>query len=150
MNDVDSTKGERFTAASVSYGNKTDQITLNVSDGIAEIVVIGEPDGKTVLACISFAVTSGIMRLPMPVLVDVTEFSGSIDWQSVQAVAAMTNLKMPEGPPSRVAYFAQSGLVSLVIKLLSYLFPKSQHRLFFKRDEALAWLRLSPVSPAGP
>lgn len=62
----------------------------------------------------------------------------------------MTEIPSLAGVSSRVAYVARSRFVAVLIKLVSHLFPSSQHRLFFSRREALAWLQLSPASPEAP
>jgi len=149
MDEPDTAGAIPFASASVTYGNDTDFISVSVRDGIAHITVVGEPGGKLIPACIRFAVTNHIMRLPIPALVDVARFTGSIDWQSIQAVAEMTNVWLPDDVPSPVAYVAPSTLVALVVKLLEHIFPKSEHRLFRDRDKALAWLRLRS-DPEGP
>jgi hypothetical protein len=143
MHDLDTDGAIPFASASVTFGNDTHFISVNVRDGIADITVVGEPEGKLIPACVRFAVTNHIMRLPMPTLVDLTRFNGSIDWQSIQAVAEMTNVWLPDDAPSPVAYVAPSALVALVVKLLAHIFPKSEHRLFHDRDQALAWLKPS-------
>jgi hypothetical protein len=139
-----------FDAASLSYGNEVNQLTLCVRDGVAHFTLVGDPEGRSLYACIRFAVASGIMQLPMPVLVDMTRFSGSIDWQGIHAVAEMTFSQLRAGQPSRVAYVAPYGWVSLLIKLASHIFPKSQHRLFPSREQALEWLQSNAASPEAP
>ncbi len=134
-------------AASLSFGNAVGRISLCVRDGVAHFTITGDPAGKDIHSCIRSALDSGIMWLPMPVLVDMTRFSGSIDWSSIHAVAEMTVPYMRADPPSRVAYLTPDCWFAALIKLVGYIFTKSQHRLFASQEKAQEWLQLNAASP---
>lgn len=134
----------------VCFGDPLDQISVRVSDGVARIVILGNPGGETLVSCMRFVFDNGIMSPRMPTLVDLTDFESAIDWQALQTIAAMTEIPPYSGISSRVAYVSRGRFTWVLIKLLGHIFPSSEHRLFDGSHKALAWLKVSPDAAATP
>lgn len=134
--------------AAVCFGDPLDQISVRVTGGVAHITIVGNPDGKTLVTCMRHVFDNAIMSPRMPTLVDLTAFENAIDWRALQTIAGMTEIPANSGVSSRVAYVSRGRFMWVLIKLLGHIFPSSEHRLFGRPDEALAWLQLSPDAPA--
>lgn len=134
--------------APVCFGDRLDRISVRVADGVARIVVVGNPSGETLVACMRFVFDNGIMSPRTPTLVDLTGFENAIDWQALQTIAAMTEIPPYISVSSRVAYLSHGRFMGALIKLLGHIFASSEHRLFAGHNEALAWLR--EAAPAAP
>lgn len=122
----------------IRCGTERDNISLKVAQGIVWIHLEQEPSGDALRQCIQRAVAAGMIGSGRRVLVDMRRFTGPIDWAAIHDIRAMARWG---GGGSRVAYVARSGLVAVLLRVFSDLFPRSSHRFFTEPDEALIWLR---------
>jgi hypothetical protein len=101
------------------------------------IMADGEPPGKILIDTFAEAVATGAL-MSRSTLIDLTRFTGSVDWEAVRIVRDMT----PRGieSASKVAYVVRNRLFIKLIKIATAIFPKMHHKAFDSRAEAVAWL----------
>ena len=101
------------------------------------VLADGEPPGKILIATFAAAVATGAL-ISRSTLIDLTGFTGSVDWDAVRTLRDMT----PRGieSTSSVAYVVRNKLFVKLIKIAMTLFPKVRHQAFTSRAEAVAWL----------
>ncbi len=126
----------------VRLGDKADFVDIRAQDGMLVIEVVGTPPSSHIHQAIQRGYAEGWIKTSMPTLVDVSVFTGNIDWAAIKAISQMTDWGgKGSAPPSRVAYLSPDPFFALVVKAVSILFFRSTHRLFADRQTALAWLR---------
>ncbi len=137
----------------IRIGGSDDYVELRVEDGILHAEAVGSATGAEARRALAEGLQQGWLRLSMPTLVDMTRFTGSIDWGAMRDIAAMAPWGQPgdapASPPSRVAYVTRDSLFSLILKLMAAIFPHARHRAFPDRDGALRWLRQPRPATAG-
>ncbi|MGA2051723.1 MAG: hypothetical protein ABSH19_00285 [Opitutales bacterium] len=134
----------RLTAS----GSPAGRFTLCVQQGLLRVTAEGEPIGQDLLVCFRRAQDAGWLQPNMRTLVDLTRFTGVIDWPAIHAIKRMAPWGTDPGPAPRTAYLVRDTLTGMVVKVLSLLFPRSRHRLFLNEAEALAWLHAPETPPS--
>jgi len=76
----------------------------------------------------------------MRTIVDLTNFSGAVDWRAIDTIARMAPWGRGRPGDARVAYIVRNQPFFLLIKAAWARFPLVQYRIFFSRREGLAWL----------
>ena len=124
-----------------SEGNSAGRISAELVDGILVIRAEDDPPGESLLALFGRGVKKGWITPDMPALVDLTRFTGSVDWAAVRAVREMA--PWGDGAPgrSRVAYLIPDSEFNLLIRIAAALFTRTRHRAFLECAAAMEWLR---------
>lgn len=121
----------------IAVSSPTGAVSLQVCGAVTLIEVAGEPNGSQLVACLRSGIEQRRMRPPLPVLVDLTEFTGAVDWSAIGKVA---RLSRAHARGTRVAYLVRNPAFALLVKAAAMRFPRSLHRSFLDRRSALAWL----------
>jgi hypothetical protein len=117
------------------------RVTLSISGNLLRVDVAGETLDNGIVDCFHEAIAAGVVRPNMMCLVDLSDFTGGVDWTAIHAIAGLLPWGSEGGRASRVAYVTKSAWFSAMLKLASVLFPKSQHRQFSGVQKALQWLQ---------
>ncbi len=115
------------------------RVALRNEVGVLRIEMRGDPSGEDIAACFNEAVAAGMVMLSMPAVIELSDYSGSIDWDAIRTIAAQDNWGTKTGDVPRVAYVTADATFDTVIKLIAALFPDSEHKSFTGVDAALAW-----------
>jgi hypothetical protein len=134
----------------VISGAAAGHVTLRVEQGLLWVTLTEEPTGTDLLACFKRAEADGWLQLQKRTLVDLTRFTGTVDWSALHAIKQMTAARAGQGIQDRVAYLARNYLLRMVVNVVCFLFPRTQHRLFLDQAEAIAWLQSLPESQPAP
>jgi hypothetical protein len=115
-------------------------VFLRRREGILWIMVEGEASGDNLVSAFRQALDRGVVDLWMPSLVDLTRFTGAVDWAAVRTVREMAAWGRGNKPKSRVAYVLRDQRVVALVKIIAVLFPRSTHRAFYDVAEAGRWI----------
>ena len=110
-----------------------------MAQGILWVTLEGEPRGDDLRGCFERALATGAITTSMRTLVDLLRFTGAVDWPAIHAIKDMA-VWGTDGQ-SRVAYLTRDMMFAVLLRALVDFFPKTRHRFFHDRDQALAWLR---------
>ncbi|MDY0883522.1 hypothetical protein ACFPL7_11230 [Dongia soli] len=139
----------------ISYGTSTGRITLRSDRGVLWIKLEREPQSADIVNCLRDAFAAGLVPTASPTVVDLLDFSGTIDWPAVRIIRGMlpadrgTEIGREVAPPSqRIAYVTRDPLFDTVLKIIGDLFGFARHRYFRDPERALLWACQS--EPAGP
>jgi len=121
--------------------NGGNRVTLTIEGDFLRVDVAGDALDDSIVDCFREAIAAGAMRPNMVTLVDLSDFSGGVEWPAIHAIAALIPWGSESGRASRVAYVTKSAWFAALLKLVSVLFPKSQHRQFSSVNHAVQWLR---------
>ena len=121
-----------------SHGNR---VTLTITGDFMRVDVTGEALDSSIVDCFREALAQGAIRPNMLVLVDLSDFTGGVDWTAIHAIVDLAPWGSEAGRASKVAYVNKSVWFSAMIKLTSVLFPKTQHRQFSGVHHAMQWLQ---------
>ncbi|HEX6960040.1 MAG TPA: hypothetical protein VF194_18815 [Ferrovibrio sp.] len=124
----------------IHCGRSNDYVHAEIKNGILFIEVVGAPTGPQIEAVIESSLAGGWIGLAQPCLVDVSRFSGIVDWTAIRAVANMAKWGPPPGETGRIAYVVGNPAIALLVKGAAGFFPRFRHRVFHDRDSALHWL----------
>lgn len=140
----------------ISRGNARGSIALEVKAGVLWVTVVLDPRGDDMVAAFREARRSNLLAGPMPTIVDMLEFNGSIDWTAIGAIREMSTWQRHRQPGedgaqivlSRCAYVSRDPLLAPVIKILCDLFGRTRHRQFRDPEQAMLWvLQHEPPPP---
>ena len=134
----------RLTAS----GGPAGRFTLCLRQDLLWITAEGEPTGQDLVTCFHRAQDAGWLEPNMRTLVDMARFTGVVEWSAIHAIKQMAPWGTGPGAAPRTAYLARDNLTGMIVKILSFLFPRTRHRVFFNETEALAWLRAPDAPPA--
>jgi hypothetical protein len=124
----------------LSVGSSRGRILLRIVNDRLFIDIIGEPTGPDLIDCFRRALATGQLKPSMRTMVDLTQFSGTVDWHSIDTIARMAPWGRGRPGAARVAYVVRNQPFFLLIKAAWARFPLVQYRIFFSRQEALVWL----------
>jgi hypothetical protein len=124
-----------------AHSNGGNRVTLSITDHFMQIDITGEALDSGIVDCFRQALTEGAMHPNMLVLVDLSNFTGGIDWSAIHTIIDLAPWGSEAGRASKVAYVNKSAWFSAMIKLTSVLFPKTEHRQFSSGQHALQWLQ---------
>jgi hypothetical protein len=137
----------------IERGTARGSITLQVENGVFWVKLVQDPRGSDLVAAFQEARRSRLLVGPMPTIVDMLDYNGSIDWWAVGAIRDMTpweRQRRQENEPqpvlARCAYVSRDALLAPVIKIICDLFGRSRHRQFRDAEQALLWV-LQPEAP---
>jgi hypothetical protein len=101
------------------------------------VLADGEPQSKCLIDVFAEVIATGELK-SSSTLVDITHFTGSVDWEAVKTMREMS----PRGieSSSNVAYVVRNKLFVKLTKIVGAIFPKIRHQAFTSRAEANAWL----------
>jgi hypothetical protein len=120
-------------------------VFLRRKDNMLWILVEKEASASALVSCFKEALEAGWMKLSMPTLVDLTRFTGAVDWGAIRAISKMARWGTDKSEVSRVAYLVRDGQFNALVKIVSALFPLSSHRPFSNPEHALTWLSVSKL-----
>jgi hypothetical protein len=121
--------------------NGGNRVKLTIEGDFLRVDVAGDALDDSIVDCFKEAIADGAMRPNMVTLVDLSDFSGGVEWPAIHKIAELIPWGSEIGRASRVAYVTKSAWVAALLKLVSVLFPKSQHRQFSGVNHAIQWLR---------
>jgi hypothetical protein len=139
--DSDSGPPAAGPARVFARSNGGNRVTLAVEGDFLRVEVAGEALDDSIVDCFREAIAEGAVRPNMVTLVDLSDFSGGIEWPAIHKIAGLIPWGSESGRASRVAYVTKSAWFAALLKLVSVLFPKSQHRQFSSVNHAIQWLR---------
>jgi len=122
-------------------GTAQDGVSLHVEGGLLHIRILGDAPAGGLADCFREALATGVITDSMPALVDLTRFSGRVDWQSVRQISDLVPWGRDETRSSRVAYLSDSPWFGAILKVAAALYPRTAHRRFDDAPTALEWLR---------
>jgi hypothetical protein len=139
----------------ISYGTSTGRITLRSERGVLWIKLEREPQSPDIVNCLRDAFAAGLVPMGSPTVVDLLDFSGTIDWPAVRTIRGMlpgdSGAEIGQStvaPRQRIAYVTRDPLFDAVLKIIGDLFGFARHRYFRDPERALLWACQS--EPAGP
>ncbi len=140
---ADSDSGATATAKAHVFARSSgaNRVTLSIDGNFLRVDVAGESLDGSIVDCFREAIAAGAVRANMVTLVDLSNFTGGVEWPAIHAIADLIPWGSEVGRPSRVAYVTKSAWFAALLKLVSVLFPKSQHRQFSGVHNAVQWLR---------
>jgi hypothetical protein len=115
-------------------------VFLRRREGVLWVIVEGEATGDNLVSAFRQALEQGVVDLWTPSLVDLTRFTGAVDWAAVRTVREMAAWGRGNKPKSRVAYVLRDQRVVALVKIVAVLFPRSNHRAFYDFAEAARWI----------
>ena len=121
--------------------NGANRVTLTIEGDFLRVDVGGDALDNSIVDCFREAIADGAVRPNMVTLVDLSDFSGGVEWPAIHAIAELIPWGSEIGRASRVAYVTKSAWFAALLKVVSVLFPKSQHRQFSGVNHAIQWLR---------
>lgn len=124
-------------------------VALAVEDGLLLLELTGAARLGRVREALATARQAGWLDNALPTLVDLTGFSGNVDWEELRAITHMADWPPPDGRSLPVAYVSDATLVIMLVKVAQAFFPWARHRVFSRRDWALDWLREKTTDRAG-
>jgi hypothetical protein len=122
----------------VAHGAPQARVLLKVTAKRLYLLIDGEPPGKCLSGAFAEAMQSGKIRSSMAALVDLTHFTGEVDWSHVEAVRAMAD--WGKDGDSNVAYVVRNQMFHGLIKVARAMFADARHETFLNRADAVAWL----------
>ena len=120
-------------------GPESARIALKIDSKRLYVVVAGEPRGNDLTQCFREGLDKGLIRPSMRTLVDLTRFTGTVDWSAVFALRTLAPWGKDEGE-SRVAYVVRTNTFLPLLKIARVLFFRSHHRAFDNHADAIKWL----------
>jgi len=140
----------------IERGTARGSISLQVKNGIFWVKLAQDPRGADLVAAFKEARDGRLLAGPMPTIVDMLDYNGSIDWWAVGAIRDMTpwerqRRREDENRPTlaRCAYISRDTLLAPVIKIICDLFGRSRHRQFRDAEQAVLWVLQPEVPPPG-
>jgi hypothetical protein len=139
----------------ITRGNIRGRVTLQIQNGVFWVKIEQDPRGEDLVACFAEARETNLLPGPMPTIVDMLAFNGSIDWNAIAAVREMTPWEKQAQPKpgahrlivARCGYISTDPLLAPVIKILCDLFGRSRHRQFRNPEQALLWVLQNEAPP---
>ncbi|MBU0723920.1 MAG: STAS/SEC14 domain-containing protein [Alphaproteobacteria bacterium] len=132
------------TAQSVNFecasGGAYGRVKLAINRGILWLTIEDDASGDDLLACFQQALASGHLPPTIPTLVDLTGFTGHVEWPAIHRIRNLAPWGTGKDARSQVAYVSRDSFFRFMLKIVAVLFPLTQHRLFDDRDSALHWL----------
>jgi len=125
----------------ITRGTAENGVSLRVEDGLLQISIHGDPPAGGLVDCFREAFATGTVAESMPVLVDLTRFSGRVDWPSIRAIGDLTPWGHDRSRSPRVAYLSDSPWFGALLKVAAALYPRTAHRRFDDASTARDWLR---------
>jgi hypothetical protein len=139
----------------IGRGNARGSVTLQVKSGIFWVKITEDPRGEDLVACFREARQNRLLTGPMPTIVDILEFNGTIDWSAIGTIREMMSWEAGGQPIdvkatgilARCAYLSTDPLLAPVIKILCDLFGRTRHRQFRSPEQAMIWVLQSEAPP---
>jgi hypothetical protein len=122
--------------------NGGNRVTLSIDGDFLRVDVAGDGLDDSIVDCFREAIAAGTVRPNMVTLVDLSDFNGGVEWPAIHTIADLIPWGSEIGRASRVAYVTKSAWFAALLKLVSVLFPRSQHRQFSSVNKAIQWLRM--------
>src|SRR5215813_4181914 len=112
------------SAAMIERGTPRGSVTLQVKNGIFWVRLVQDPRGSDLIEAFRQARRRRLLAGPMPTIVDMLDYNGSIDWRAVGAIRDMTpwERQRRHGDDTRqvlarCAYVSRDTLLAPVIKI---------------------------------
>jgi hypothetical protein len=132
-----------------SKGRTSDNVKLKICGYRLLIVLVGEPAETLLLEHFQQGLAMRLIHPNMRSLVDLTRYFGVVNWSMLSQLRALAPWGEDPIHPSRTAYLLRDSSAAMMVKAVSALFPKSQHRAFTERFEAVQWLE-APTKSIDP
>lgn len=132
----------------ITIGNRQNYITVYIQDDVLIFDVFGAPDGDDIIKSVEDGLISGLVKPDSSSLVDVTEYTGTIDWKAVKRVSQMREWSTEPAQPKPVAFVHQSKLFTFVVKVIGIFYPTNVFAVFQTRAEALEWIAITNLRHA--
>jgi len=146
MQDTPQTKAAD-PARQVRIGIDAGYVDLRVDGQLLLVEVVGAAGVAQVREALATGRQAGWLGAAMPTLVDLSQFSGNVDWGELHTISRMADWPPTDGRSLPVAYVSDATLFALLMKLVQVFFPWARHRAFSRRDWALDWLREQCSAP---
>ena len=139
--DSDSGSAAAAPTRVFTRSNGGNRVTLSIDGDFLRVDVAGDGLDDSIVDCFRDAIAAGAVRPNMVTLVDLSNFNGGVEWSAVHTIADLIPWGSELGRASRVAYVTKSAWFAALLKVVSVLFPKSQHRQFSGVHNAIQWLQ---------
>lgn len=124
----------------ITIGDRQNYIKIHVENGIIIIDVCGAPDGDDIIKSVEDGLIYGLLKPDSCALVDVTDYTGAIDWKAVRSVSEMRDWNSRADRPNPVAFVHNSKLFTFVVKVIGIFYPNNVFAVFQTRAEAFEWI----------
>ena len=141
QSEGESAPGSAAPSRVFTRSNGGNRVTLSIDGAFLRVDVSGDGLDDSIVDCFREAIAAGAVRPNMVTLVDLSNFNGGVEWPAIHAIAGLVPWGSEIGRASRVAYVTKSAWFAALLKLVSVLFPKSQHRQFSGVNHAIQWLK---------
>lgn len=131
------------SSAFISSNSPQGGVFLKHKDDILWILIEKEACADNLVSCFRQALHVGWLKRSLPTLIDLTRFTGAVDWRAIRAISRLVGRQADRDQRSRVAYLLRGGQGNALVKIASAMFPLSTHRTFSKAEPALIWLKAS-------
>ena len=129
--------GPPTIVCSSSFGS----VSASLNGGLLWVVAENEPSGDDIVSCLRQARDTRLFGTCADTLVDLTRFTGVVDWQALHLIREMAPWGLGWSRPPRIAYVSRDLMFGAVIRAVGGVFTSAHHRMFRDQAAALAWLR---------
>ena len=136
--DADATGPEIFHIGAES--RTSNGIRLKISGNRLLITITGEPASDILLEHFQQGLSHNMLPPNMVTLVDMRQFIGIVNWTILSKVRDMAPWGEDSAHPSRTAFLVRESNAEMLVKAVSAIFPRSEHRTFREKADAIAWL----------
>lgn len=137
-------------AYAVRAGTADDYIRLTQTSELLTCIIRGAPRGEDIVEVFVEGLASGKLRTTSRTLVDMREFTGSIDWGAIREISGLADWGSdPKGYPP-VAFISDNLLFQMVAKIANAFFPRSFFKVFNDPEAALHWVTHYKLTPPEP
>lgn len=140
-------KGQQ-TVDEIAIGLTATRARVGFDGAVVHVVLEGDTAMGDILAVMEAAQAQGWLSPTSRLLLDLSRYGGSIDWEGVRAIKAMPCWGSLQERRPRAAYIIRDSVWALLIRMMSAIFAATQHRTFTNEAAAREWL-LSDDPPGG-
>src|SRR3546814_11856741 len=109
-------------------GTPADYVDLQVEGDLLVVELAGAVPLALVREALAGGRQAGWIRAARPALIDLSQFSGNVDWAELRAISQMADWTPPGGRILPVAYVSDHTLFLMLLKLVQVFFPWARHR----------------------
>jgi hypothetical protein len=126
------------TAQIIERGRRGARYLMSVEPGWVFFLADGEPNTPDFSDIFGAAMATGHLRGTLAVLLNLSAFTGNVDWDTIKALYASIDW---HGIDSlHIAYVVRNQEFATLTKIAGVIFGSAQHRAFIDEAAAIAWL----------
>lgn len=124
-------------------GQTSNNIRLKVGGNRLLITITGEPSSDALLEYFQNGLARNLLPPNMVTMVDMRQFIGIVNWTILSKVRDMAPWGEDTDYPSRTAFLVRESNAEMLVKAVTAIFPRSEHKTFREKADAIAWLALA-------